>query len=624
MFELVFLSGARAGVVVPVGGTMLAGRDAGCALEVPDPRVSRSHARFEWDGVRFGVTDTDSSNGTFVNEQPVARTALEHGDVVRLGSTRLRVRRRDQRNPAGARTALFGFRDAGEQAPAHTVSMARLVESSRRGDPAVLRHRLASLMRIADVSARKHSVDDLCAPAFEILFDLLPQTDRAFLLLGGAVDALEPRAVRQRGGAAGGEPKVSRSICRAALERRAALLYREDDAQPIEAGQSVIDLRIHSAIAVPLIAAEQVLGLIVLDTRDPERAYGRDDLELAAAFGQQVAVALRTAQLLREVEAQTAMRNNLMRFLPEAMANQVLAGEIDAGLSGRRCRGSILFSDVIGFASRAERMGPDELVAFMNRYFQRLVPCVEHEGGSIDKFMGDAIMAVWGIPADEGHSALCAAAAALAMQHGLAAFNSELGEPLPMGIGVNSGEVVAGNIGAPSRREYTVLGDAVNTAQRLGAAACREQVLVSEATWKELEGRGFGVCMPALAVKNRAEPVPCYSVRGLTREHDEVQLFVPVRCNGARAFLVRRLADGSFLALHSGDLGALTVDAIELPAATLGVPEVVASLAPEAADGALRRSVVRLPEPTLGGLLSAAPQACGRTWAQMNRADTNG
>ena len=109
----------------------------------------------------------------------------------------------------------------------------------------------------------------------------------------------------------------------------------------------------------------------------------------------------------------------------------------------------------------------------MNRYFNRMVPCIQLQSGSVDKFMGDAIMAVWGVPIDKGDSAANAVHAALAMQNALVGFNSvqakENGPQLAMGIGVNTGAVVAGNIGTEERKEYTVLGDTVNTAQRLEA-----------------------------------------------------------------------------------------------------------------------------------------------------------
>ncbi len=622
-YELVFLSGARAGVVVPVRGTLLAGRDAECSLEVPDPRVSRTHAQVTFDGVNVTLTDANSSNGTFLNEHPVTQAQMRHGDILRLGTTRLRLRQR--RNGAGDRTAVFGLADAREPQTSHTVSVTQLREQSTSKSPEVLQRRVQSLMRVAEVLARERTVDELSDPVLEVLLGLFPQTHRGFLLLGSDAETLQPQAMRSRDRGDRAALAVSRSICRAALDKRAALIYREGGDEPIDAGHSVADLNIRSALAVPLLVADEIVGLVVLDTRSAARPYDQDDLEMAAAIGQQVAIAIRNAQLLEEVAAQTAVRNNLMRFLPEAMTDRVLAGEIDGGLGGRRHHGTILFSDLIGFTALAERMGPEELVNFMNGYFNRMVPTVEREGGSIDKFMGDAIMAVWGIPTDDDESALRAAAAALTMQIQLAAYHSEVDRPLPMGIGLNTGEMVAGNIGAGNRREYTVLGDSVNTAQRIGAVACTDQVLISASTWQALNERGFGVRMPPLEVKNRREPVQCYSLRALAMEHDEVLMFVPVRAGDATGYLIRRLADGAFILLHPPDLqGALRLHAVELGATDLGAPTATTALSPQPEDGRLRRSVVRLADTTLGGVLAPAPATCERAWTEMRRAATTG
>ena len=129
---------------------------------------------------------------------------------------------------------------------------------------------------------------------------------------------------------------------------------------------------------------DEVLGLVVLDSRKAERAYPEADLELATAVCHQVAVAIKNAKLRDEIEHQTAERNNLMRFLPQAMAEQVLAGEVDAGLGGRRYGGTVLFSDLVGFTRRAEYMKPDQLVTLLNGYFNAVVPCIEAEGGSVE------------------------------------------------------------------------------------------------------------------------------------------------------------------------------------------------------------------------------------------------
>ena len=623
MLELVFLSGARAGVVVPVSTELVAGRDSECNLELPDPRVSRLHARFVWDGTTCQVVDANSSNGTFVNEKQVKQADLKVGDVVRLGGTRLRLRAPSRTKGASRpRTSVFGIRETAIPEMAHSVSLSE-VDQASTGDPSSLQHRLAKVIHVSELLATARNLDDLYEPVLDSLFGLFPQTDRAFLMLGDRVENLDPRAMRQSQPSAPGQLVVSSTICRHALEKGEAIVYREGESAPIDPSMSMIDLSIRSAIAVPLMIREEVLGMVVLDSRDTRRTYTQADLELAASVCHQVAVAIKNAKLRDEVEHQTAERNNLMRFLPQAMAEQVMAGEIDAGLGGRRYGGTVLFSDLVGFTRRAEFMKPDSLITLLNGFFNAVVPCIEAEDGSVDKFMGDAIMAVWGIPIETGDSDARAVAASLAMQTNLTAFNSMRQPPLHMGIGINSGEVLAGNIGIETRREYTVLGDAVNTAQRIGAAACLEQSLIGETGWERLVDQAFAVRMPTLLAKNKTDPVQCYSVRGL-RQGQEIQLFLPIRVGEGHGWLIRRLEDQSFILLHEpGELTALRTCAVELPGLDLGVPIEHAQLPSEAGDGMLRRLRIELPDPLLGGLLSDTTLDCALAWEEMDRTKTS-
>ena len=213
------------------------------------------------------------------------------------------------------------------------------------------------------------------------------------------------------------------------------------------------------------------------------------------------------------------------------------------------------------------------------------------------------------------------------MQNALVGFNSlqarDSQPVLAMGIGVNSGLVVAGNIGTEERKEYTVLGDTVNTTQRLEATAGRGHVLISNATWKALEGAGHGLAMPPLKVKNKDEPLVVFSVRGLRILNNEVVLHLPLLSGIHTVYLVRRLADHSFLLLHPADCDILTndvmSDAQEWAGTSFGRPEMIQVLPGQSGDGVLVRSQIRLPDPELSGLLGSTAITCTRTWDTLLR-----
>jgi class 3 adenylate cyclase len=377
---------------------------------------------------------------------------------------------------------------------------------------------------------------------------------------------------------------------------------------------------------------EEVLGLMQIDTPDRGKAFAKEDLELALAVSQQAAIALNNATLLKRIKDEASTRSNLMRFLPGPVAQQVIDGKLDIALGGRTCHGTILFSDIIGFTRMSESLHPEQVVKLMNAYFQRMVPCIQHNAGSVDKFMGDAIMAVWGVPIDKGDSAYHGVEAALAMQNALIGFNSlqaEAGEPqVEMGIGLNTGALTAGNIGFDQRIEYTVLGDTVNTAQRLESNASGKQILISLGTWNELKGAGYGLAMPPLRVKNKADPVKTVSLRGLTVEGGEIALHLPIVSAAGRAVIIRRLADKTFLVLHAATLdicaGPMKTAIAEWPGVELGTPVMEAVHPQQDADGTLLRSQIVLADATLAGLLGSASLTCEQDWERMQRRASEG
>jgi adenylate cyclase len=176
------------------------------------------------------------------------------------------------------------------------------------------------------------------------------------------------------------------------------------------------------------------------------------------------------------------------RFLdPRVVTGLVEKGETDASLTGQKREITVLFSDIRGFTTLSERKTPQEIVDLLNRYFSKQVEVIFRHGGTLDKYIGDAIMAFWGAPTDQPDHARRALMAARDMERTLLKFREELGadgEHFDVGIGINSGEAVVGFIGSPEhRQDYTVIGDTVNTASRIeGATKGRARILVSEAT----------------------------------------------------------------------------------------------------------------------------------------------
>jgi class 3 adenylate cyclase len=237
----------------------------------------------------------------------------------------------------------------------------------------------------------------------------------------------------------------------------------------------------------------------------------RDELGvLAGAFNRMLAG-------LREKERVT---NILGKYVSPDVARKILSSEEGLALKGERRECVVMFTDIRGFTAFSENMAPEKLVADLNEYFGRMVEVVFDHSGTLDKFIGDAIMAVWGAPVPFEDKELRAVACALKMQAALSDLNRKRldrgAQPLTMGIGVNVGVVVSGNLGSDKRVDYTVIGDAVNLASRLCSKAAPGQVLISESLYRKTIGLLAVRPLEPVALKGFTDPVKVYEVTGLS------------------------------------------------------------------------------------------------------------
>lgn len=232
----------------------------------------------------------------------------------------------------------------------------------------------------------------------------------------------------------------------------------------------------------------------------------------------------RMAQGLRDREQ---LKTTFSKFHSKDVAEQILAGRF--ALGGQRKSAVVLFSDIRGFTALSESMKPEDVVALLNRYFEKMVTIIHSSGGIVDKFIGDAILAVWGLQGLQGHEPVEAVHACLNMRAALQDFNEELerdGLPrLQIGMGLHSGMLVAGTIGSEERMEYTVMGDTVNTAARIEniTKETDTDLLISHAIFEQ--------------VRNDFElqPIPPVSLRGKRGYYNLYQVPTPKKASGAAA-----------------------------------------------------------------------------------------
>jgi PAS domain S-box-containing protein len=221
---------------------------------------------------------------------------------------------------------------------------------------------------------------------------------------------------------------------------------------------------------------------------------------------------------LTETKHLQAIRDMFRRYLPPAVVDRLPSDPDKLKLGGRRREVSILFADLRGFTSFSEKLPPEKVMDTLNRYLSMAAEAILDYEGLLDKFMGDAVMAIFNAPLRQKDHALRAVKAAVAMQQAIADYHRELGEKrgLSFGVGINVGQVVIGNIGTTARMDYTAIGDAVNLAKRLQENVRGGRVLLSQSAYEQVKDHVNVKAHAPMKVKGRMEPEPVYELISLT------------------------------------------------------------------------------------------------------------
>jgi adenylate cyclase len=334
---------------------------------------------------------------------------------------------------------------------------------------------------------------------------------RGFILLVDPAGELIPELVWEEQPGQHTNP-ISRTIAHTAMKDRVAILTTDARMDPrFSAGESIKIHGITSALCAPLIVEEQALGVIYLETSLNKGGFKREDEHLLSAMANFAAVGIQ-----REREAK--FRQRLERYHSPQVVNQILKSSQSKeapALQAQRCEISVLFADISGFTHLSEGMEPLVLAGILNRTFEAMTDQIFSRGGTLDKYIGDAIMAFFGAPNPDPDHAQHAVEAAMGMQETLAALNEARPEGYPelrMRIGINSGVAFAGDIGCEKRMDYTVMGSTVNLASRLESGVAKPGQIVVGPRTAELTGLAQLRQMDGFALKGIEQQVRPFEV----------------------------------------------------------------------------------------------------------------
>jgi adenylate cyclase len=311
---------------------------------------------------------------------------------------------------------------------------------------------------------------------------------------------------------------ISRTITQKVMQERVAILSQDARSdEQFHGAESIVSQGVRSTICAPLITESKVHGVVYADRLDPFAAFTPDHLDLITAVAAQAAVTVETIKAYGRLAREEVARANYSRFMPEYVVKQLLDNPNSFRLAGANQLVTVLFADIRGFTAMSEREKPENIFALLNHFFSAMSEIIFSHGGTLDKYIGDGLMAIFGAPTATPEDALNAVNAAIAMQNRMVKLNQDLkdaGLPeISMGVGMHTGEAIIGYIGSDRRSEYTAIGDTVNLASRLESNAGGGQIFISEATALASQSTLPLRVQPPLTVKNRQKPVNLYELK---------------------------------------------------------------------------------------------------------------
>ena len=536
--------------LVPLrGAEVRVGRGSDNDLVLPDFSVSRRHAVFRVEAGDWYVLDLDSTNGVQINRMPVKKGKLQAGDHLKIGIFELQVEPVEaprkaaapasapppERSPAMANATIVrklsdfsSEMGRGLGMPAISGSVERPLKELKEDDTVPPQGEGGGqkfyryLNRLARDLIHVDTVEEVLKRVMSIAFESLP-VDRGLILLGNSIEQVKCELMRvgeKEWVRPEGEVPVSHMILRTVMEEEVGLLTLDAaDDQRLVGGESIRIHGIRAAMCAPLWSTGLINGFIQVDTPFHAGSFTEHDLDFLITLANYAAVGVQRIQERRA-------RGRLERYHSPNMLDAVLRQEGDASDHSetrlRNAEVTVMFADLVDFTSFAESASLDKVAELLTGYCSRAVQAIFEEGGTLDKYIGDCVMAFFGAPMKQADHAVRGVRAAQRMMLAIDAWNAErrsqgLGE-VDVRIAINSGPVLVGDVGTEQRVDYTVLGNTVNVAARLESTVAQPgQITIGEQTAKRLREQEGGSAialeqMGRFALKGLQQQVSAYRV----------------------------------------------------------------------------------------------------------------
>lgn len=502
------------------------GRMEGNDLILFDPTISRKHCLIEKREDNYIIKDLNSRNGLFLNGKRIEEEYLKDQDEIKVGSFPLKFIVNEEKvlfsdgedsisegtivkSVDEIKALLQSEIDEYKGVDSKTLEFKRIKKNQKI---------LSSLSEVSRKLIEAQTYEEVLKKVVEIIFEQVNAERGVILIYNKNNKSLEPKIVKQKD-KNNEQIRISQTITRKAFDEKVAILCHDAQTdERFQAGASIRMLGIRSALCVPLMVEDRAIGVIYVDTPLKVKAYGDFELELLSALSSLCGVAIHQASLRAEIEEERLFKSRLERYHSPSVVKRIFESvEKEGALLVKEVEATVLFADLCGFTSLSENLEPRKVAEILNGFLSEMTNVIFEEEGTLDKFIGDCVMAVFGAPVERDDHAECAIRCAIEMKKRLKELNENkrLNINLQFRVGINSGKMVAGDIGSVKRMEYTVLGESVNLASRLQSYIAKPgQIVIGERTFELTKGKFETRKIDDIQVKGISKTLTAYEVIG--------------------------------------------------------------------------------------------------------------
>ncbi len=473
---------------------VLIGRSHDCDLVLTSPDVSRRHAIIEKKDGEFYIKDLESKNGIYHNGVKIDELKLGKETKLAIGPFILKIKI--------------------EKEEAEKV----FDDSSFVKDIDELTHSKKDLIdvfaEIGKLLIYETDLKAICSKLLDIIGERLSFSRGILLLFDENEKTLVPYGIKTEDrGEKDPEKLFSSTITRKAFYDRVGILTTNAMVDPRFSGrESVMIQGIRSALCVPMWDKNKTIGVIYLDALMKEKLYTQEDLKVLSVLATFAAIGIEQVRLFNEMKKQLKIRERLSRYHSPSIVSKLIEETSEGLLNMEETEATILFADIVDFTSLSRKLSPTEIAAMLNDFFSKMTDIVFKYEGTLDKFIGDCVMGVFGAPNRMKDHAERAVKAAIDMQKMLSDFNKN-SYRLKVKIGINSGRVFAGDVGSYKRLDYTVLVDTVNIASRLESSVCGpDEIIIGENCYNLIKDKFKVEHLGEKNLKGIGNPIKIYRV----------------------------------------------------------------------------------------------------------------